>query len=180
MATRGDTRPDPSSSDPGLSPIHRSSILLGRVMADAITMLIEGAIIVGIAVLMGARPPGRVARCARDASLCDVVRGRLGVRVEPHRASHQDSELNLVAGLFLTLPALFLTPAFFPEPLPPGWLQAVATGNPAAYVIETGKRLMSIGHDRGQDLRTLIALVVAGFVLAPGAAAVAAFRATTK
>src|SRR6266511_1836856 len=109
------------------------------------------------------RCPGSSGRACRTSS-----RFAPGLRADP------------VAGLFLTLPALFFTPAFFPEPLPPGWFQAVATGNPAAYVIETGKRLMSIGHDRGQDLRTLIALVVAGFVLAPGAAAVAAFRATTK
>jgi hypothetical protein len=50
-------------------------------------------------------------------------------------------------------------------------------GNPAAYVIETGQRLMSIGNDWGQDLRTLIALGVAALILVP--AAVAAFRART-
>jgi hypothetical protein len=37
----------------------------------------------------------------------------------------------MVAGLFLTLPALFLSSAFFPQkPLLPGWLHAATTGNP--------------------------------------------------
>jgi hypothetical protein len=84
----------------------------------------------------------------------------------------------MVAGLFLTLPALFLTPAFFPKPLLPGWLQAVTGGNPAAYVIQTGQQLLNAGNDWGQDLRTLVAVAVAGLVLVP--AAVAAFRAATR
>jgi hypothetical protein len=36
----------------------------------------------------------------------------------------------MVAGLFLTLPARFLSSAFSPKPLLPGWLQAATTGNP--------------------------------------------------
>ena len=90
----------------------------------------------------------------------------------------RNAELTMVAGLFLTLPALFLTPAFFPKPLLPGWLQAVSAGNPAAYVIETGQRLTSTGNDWGQDLRTLIALAAAGLLLVPAAAA--AFRAAAR
>ena len=48
----------------------------------------------------------------------------------------KNSELTMVAGLFLTLRALFLTPGYFPKLLLPESLRTVATGNPAAYVIE--------------------------------------------
>ncbi len=34
----------------------------------------------------------------------------------------KNSELTMVAGLFLTLRALFLTPGYFPQPLLPEWL----------------------------------------------------------
>lgn len=160
-----------------ISPIRRTSILLGRVIADAITMLLQGAIILGIAVLMGARPqtgwPGVLAVLAY-ATVFGVVWASLSNLIALRT---RNSELTMAAGLFLTLPALFLTPAFFPRPLLPGWLQTVATGNPAAYVIETGQRLMGIGNDWGQDLRTLLALGVAALILVP--AAVAAFRART-
>jgi ABC-2 type transport system permease protein len=161
-----------------ISPIRRSSIMLGRVMADAITMLVQGSIILGIAVLMGARAQagwlGSLALLAYATAFGVVwacVSNLIALRTK-------NAELTMVAGLFLTLPTLFLTPAFFPEALLPGWLQTVARGNPAAYVIETGQRLMSIGNDWGQDLRTLIALVVAAAVLVP--ASVAAFRAATR
>jgi ABC-2 type transport system permease protein len=86
--------------------------------------------------------------------------------------------MTMVAGVLLTLPALFLSSAFFPEPLLPEWLQTVAPANPASYVIQTGQRLMSAGNDWGQDIRTLIALAAAALVLVP--ASVAAFRATTR
>jgi ABC-2 type transport system permease protein len=160
------------------SPIRRTSILLGRVIADAITMLLQGAIILGIAVLMGARPQtgwlGALALLGY-ATLFGVVWAGLSNLIALRT---RNSELTMAAGLFLTLPALFLTPAFFPKPLLPSWLQTVATGNPAAYVIETGQRLMSIGNDWGQDARALLALGVAALILVP--AAVAAFRARTK
>jgi ABC-type polysaccharide/polyol phosphate export permease len=84
----------------------------------------------------------------------------------------------MVGGLPLTLPALFLTPACFPKPLLPGWLQTVISGNPAAYVIETGQRLMTSGNSWEQDARALIAPAVAAAVLIP--ASVTAFRATTN
>lgn len=160
------------------SPIRRTSILLGRVIADAITMLLQGTIILAIAVLMGARPQagwlGAIALLGY-AVLLGVVWAALSNLIALRT---RNSELTMVVGQFLTLSALFLTPAFFPKPLLPGWLRTVATANPAAYVIETGQRLMGIGNDWGQDLRTLIALAVAALVLVP--AAVAAFRATTK
>lgn len=73
----------------------------------------------------------------------------------------KNSELTMVAGLFLTLPALFLSSAFFPAQLLPGWLRAVAKANPAAYVIQAGQRLMSTGNNWGQDLRTLAVIVIA-------------------
>jgi ABC-2 type transport system permease protein len=161
-----------------ISPIRRTSILLGRVIADAITMLAQGTIILVLAVAMGARPQsgwlGALAMIGY-AALFGVVWASLSNLIALRT---RNSELTMVAGLFLTLPALFLTPAFFPEPLLPDWLRTVANANPAAYVIETGQRFMSLGNDWGQDLRTLIALAVTALVLVP--AAVAAFRTTTR
>jgi ABC-2 type transport system permease protein len=159
-----------------ISPIRRTSILIGRVIADAATMVTQGTIIVVLAVLMGARPqsglPGTLAMIAY-ATLFGVVWASLSNLIALRT---RNSEMTMVTGVLLTLPALFLTSAFFPEPLLPGWLQTVAQANPAAYVIETGQQLMSIGNDWGQGARTLVALAVAALILVP--ASLAAFRAT--
>jgi ABC-2 type transport system permease protein len=157
-----------------ISPIRRTSILLGRVGADAITMVIQGAIILALAVAMGARPKSALGAVALlgFATAFGIIWAGLSNLIALRT---RNSELTMVGGLLLTLPALFLTPAFFPRQLLPGWLQSVSNVNPAAYVIETGQRLMSTGNSWPQDGRTLIALAVTAAVLIP--AAIAAFRA---
>jgi len=86
----------------------------------------------------------------------------------------RSAELTMALGFFLTLPVLFMSSAFFPLRLQPGWLQAVARVNPAAYVITTGQALLNSGYQPGQQARTIIALAVAAAVLVP--ATVASFR----
>jgi ABC-2 type transport system permease protein len=161
-----------------ISPVRRTSILIGRVIADAATMSAEGAVIVALALLMGVRPEsgvlGTLAMIAY-AVLFGVVWASLSNLIALRT---RNSEMTMVAGVLLTLPALFLSSAFFPEPLLPEWLQTFARANPASYVIQTGQRLMSAGNDWGQDIRTLIALAATALVLVP--ASVAAFRATTR
>jgi ABC-2 type transport system permease protein len=161
-----------------ISPIRRIDILLGRVIADAITMIVQGAMIVILAVGMGARPrsgPLSVLALMVFAMVFGVVWAALSNLIALRT---KNSELTMVAGLLLTLPALFISPAFFPGPLLPGWMQSVATFNPAAYVIETGQQLMTVGNRWGRDIRTLVVLVVTGLILFP--ASLAAFRSATR
>ena len=97
-----------------ISPIRRSAILAGRVAADAITMLAQAAIILGVALLMGARPrtgwPGALALLAY-ATAFGVVWACLANLIALRT---RNAELTMVAGLFLTLPTLFLTPRSSP------------------------------------------------------------------
>jgi ABC-2 type transport system permease protein len=159
------------------SPIRRTSILLGRVGADAITMVIQGGIILALAVALGARPHSVLGALAllAYAALFGVVWAGLSNLIALRT---RNSEVTMVGGLLLTLPALFLTPAFFPKPLLPGWLQGVTSVNPAAYVIETGQQLMSTGNNWAQDGKTLLAMAVTAALLIP--LSVAAFRSTQK
>ena len=86
----------------------------------------------------------------------------------------RSTELTMALGFFLTLPVLFMSSAFFPLSLQPGWLQAAARANPAAYVITTGQALLSSGYQPGQQAKTIIALAVTAAVLVP--ATVLSFR----
>lgn len=161
-----------------ISPVRRSGILAGRVAADAVTMLAQGVIVLAVALAMGARVRtgvgGTVAMLAL-AVLFGVVWASLSNLIA---LRSRNSELTMAAGLFLTLPALFLTPAFFPRPYLPGWLQGVMNANPAAYVISTGQQLMNTGDSGSQDLKTLAALAVTALILVPFT--VTAFRAATR
>jgi ABC-2 type transport system permease protein len=161
-----------------ISPIRRFSILLGRVVADAVTMLVQGSIVLAVAILMGATVETGwlgALELLGFATLFGVVWASLSNLIALRT---RNSELTMVAGLLLTLPALFLSPAFFPKPLQPSWLQTVAGWNPAAYVVETGQRLMTAGSDWGLELQTLAVVAGAGTVLVTGA--VTSFRAATR
>jgi ABC-2 type transport system permease protein len=140
-------------------------------------MVIQGGIILALAVAMGARPHSALSALALlvYATLFGVVWAGLSNFIA---LRSRNSELTMVGGLLLTLPALFLTPAFFPKPLLPGWLQGITSVNPAAYVIQTGQQLMSTGNSWAQDGKTLIALAVTAAVFIP--LSIKAFRATAK
>jgi ABC-2 type transport system permease protein len=161
-----------------VSPIGRSSILLGRVLADTLAILVQATVVLAVGLLLGAGLatglPGALALLAL-VTLFGLVWVSLTNLIA---LRSRNAEATMVAGLLITLPALFLSPAFFPLPLQPSWLQTIAKANPASYVIETGQQLTSLGNHWQQDLNTLLALAIAGLLLIPGA--IFAFRVTTR
>jgi ABC-2 type transport system permease protein len=156
------------------SPVRRLTILAGRVWADTLTMLAQGAIILVIATAMGVRatpgPAGAVALIAL-ATAFGVIWAALSNLVA---LLTRNAELTMALGFLLTLPVLFMSSAFFPLRLQPAWLQRVADANPAAYVITTGQQLLNTGNNAPQDVRTIIALAAAAVIAIP--ATLLAFR----
>ena len=157
-----------------VSPVRRLTILAGRVWADTLTMLAQGAIILVIATAMGVRatpgPAGAVALIAL-ATAFGVIWAALSNLVA---LLTRNAELTMALGFLLTLPVLFMSSAFFPLRLQPAWLQRVADANPAAYVITTGQQLLNTGNNAPQDVRTIIALAAAAVIAIP--ATLLAFR----
>lgn len=156
------------------SPVPRAAILAGRTWADFWTMLAQGIVIELAAAAMGARfatgAGGALVLLAYGTAfglIWAAVPNLIALRT-------RSSELTMALGFFITLPVLFMSPAFFPLRLQPGWLQAVARANPAAYVITTGQALLNSGYEPGQQAKTIIALAVAAAVLVP--ATMASFR----
>ncbi len=159
-------------------PIARSSILVGRLIADAALMAAQATLVLILAVAMGATVAGGWA--GATVTVAGVVRfGVAWAALSDFVALHTaDSELTMVIGPFLTLPVLFLTSAFFPRPELPGWLRAVSRGNPAAYVIEAGRNVMNFGNDWTALARA--GGILAATLLVTLAAATAAFRHVTR
>jgi ABC-2 type transport system permease protein len=159
-------------------PIPPSSILIGRLIADAALMAVQATIVLVAAIAMGATVAGGWAGGAVAVTvvvLFGVAWAALSDFVALHTAN---SELTMVIGLFLTLPVLFLTAAFFPRPALPNWLQIVSRANPAAHVIDAARTLINSGNDWSAVART--GLVVAATLLVMLTAATAAFRHVTR
>jgi ABC-2 type transport system permease protein len=156
------------------SPVRRLTILGGRVWADVLTMLAQGAVILVIATAMGVRdktgPAGAIMLLA-FATAFGIIWAALSNLIA---LLTRNAELTMALGFLLTLPVLFMSSAFFPLRLQPAWLQRVSDANPAAYVITSGQQLLNSGKNTAQDMRTIIALAVAAAILVP--TTVLAFR----
>jgi DNA-binding SARP family transcriptional activator len=98
-----------------ISPIRRTSVLLGRMAADAITMAAQGVLILVIAVLMGARPAAGVAGVIAllgYATLFGVVWAGVSNLIAIRT---RNSELTMVVGQFLTPACAVPQPGLLPE-----------------------------------------------------------------
>ena len=159
-------------------PIPRSSILAGRLIADAALMATQAAIVLAVAVLMGASIAGSWVGATVALTLV-VAFGLAWAALSDFVALHTgNSELTMVVGLFLTLPVLFLSSAFFPRGGLPGWLRGVSRANPAAYVIEQARNLVNFGNDWAAIARTAGTVAITMAVMF--SAATAAFRHVTR
>lgn len=149
------------------SPIPRWAVLAARLYADAVLMVAQTLIVLGIAAAMGAghhAGAGAIALVAVSAVAFGVIWGCLSNLIALRT---RNAELTMVLGFFLTLPVLFLSSAFFPLSLQPRWIRTVADANPAAYVITAGQRLMNAGHAGAAGLHMLAALAITAAVIVP-------------
>ena len=166
-----------------VSPMNRAAVFLGKSLAEMLRITIQIVIILGLGTLLGARiETGLV------GALGLVV---IGIVFSVWFTSFsnivalitRDQESTIIGANILQFPLLFVSSAFLPIDVLPGWVQTVAAFNPITYGVDAARALML-----GRDVMTVIdvtafsgiwntlipALVVLGvldFVL--GAAAVA-------
>lgn len=161
-----------------ISPIYRSSVLVGKVMADAVRMVLQGALVIIVALLMGARIETGFA----GALIMLFVAALFGVawagvsNIVALRT--RNSEMTMMIGILLTFPLLFLSTAMMPAGLLPFWLETVGKFNPVTYVIDTARAFMNFGYDWTQLGKTIGVIALVGALTLTGATR--AFRRATS
>jgi ABC-2 type transport system permease protein len=154
-----------------VSPVARTSILVGRVMGSAALGFAQAWIYLGITSLFGLRVEGGVLGMLMIAVVAALLASGIGAVSVAFALRTGSSEA--VQGSFpMLFAALFLSSAFFPRSLMDGWFRTVATANPLSHLIE-GLR-WQVTHGVGAT-EFLTALAVAGalFALGVGAAGLA-------
>lgn len=157
-----------------IAPIRRSSILLGKVLADGTRMVAQAGIIVGVAALMGTRfetGVGGVVAVAVLSALFGIAWAGLSNVVALRT---RNAELTMLIGILITFPVLFLSTAFMPLALLPSWLETVAVFNPITYLVDALRALTNDGWAWGEIWRSLAVTAVLGVVTMT--AATRAFR----
>lgn len=160
-----------------ISPIHRSSVLIGKVLSDATRMVLQGLLVLVVALAMGARiRTGIVGFVVMlvVAALFGIAWAGLSNIVALRT---RNSELTMMIGILLTFPLLFLSTSMMPPALLPSWLETVSKFNPVSYVIDTARAFMNTGYDWTQLAKTLGVIALVGAVTLTGATR--AFRKAT-
>lgn len=126
-----------------VTPASRASLLLGRVMRDVIVLLVQGTMLVLVALLFGLRAPwwAMVAGVATVA-LLGACFASLSYAVALTLKS-EDSFAPLLNGV--ALPLLLLSGILLPMSLAPQWLETLSDLNPLKHVVD-GVRAMFRGE----------------------------------
>ena len=151
-----------------VSPVNRASLIIGRLLNGAVSIVIQSLIIVVLALIVGARFPnawGIIALIALASLLASAI-GCLSMAL----ALLARREETLIAAVnFFVLPLTFLSTAFMQKSLIPKWIQDGAAFNPVNWAVEAGRDAVLPGTDWGmvlERLGLLAALTVACVLLA--------------
>ncbi len=153
-----------------VTPVKRPAILLGRLTSDAFRVVVQSAIILGLAYALGAFVNTGVIgilliffTIAFFGLAWSGISLAIGMRT-------RSAETVFAIGGFLTFPLLFLSTALFPLSFMPKWVQDISMFNPISYAVNAIRVLMTSGYDWGTILSafgviTLVALVTLGATL---------------
>lgn len=152
-----------------ISPINRSSVLIGKVFADATRMVMQGILVLVVALIMGARIEtgivGALVMLFLAACFGIVWAGLSNIVALRTR----NSEMTMMLGILLTFPLLFMSTAMMPPELLPSWLETVGKFNPVSYVINTARGFMNFGYEWGELGKALGVIAVVGLFTLTGA-----------
>jgi ABC-2 type transport system permease protein len=128
-----------------LTPASRAAVLLGRLFNDLLIMMIQSAIIIGVAVLLGLSiatgVPGLLLIFVTLAFFDLAWSGLLlSVGLKSRKAETVSAVGNLLA-----FPLLFISSALFPTSIMPAWAQTVSKYNPLSYASDVTRDLIKGG-----------------------------------
>ncbi len=149
-----------------VSPISRGAMFLGKALSEVVRIVVQTVIILALGYgLLWLDTGGEVGTYIETGVL-----GALGIvaiavvfAVWFTAFSNivalvtQDQESTIIGANLLQFPLLFVSSAFLPVEILPGWVQAVATVNPITYGVDAARALML-----GQDVLTVIDVTAFG------------------
>lgn len=151
------------------SPVSRSSIALGKMLAISLIAALQASLIIGIALAIGVSFPNPLAIAPIMAIVVLFSLGFSGISVAVAAAAKsQETFWGMIN--FLGMPLFMLSPALFPLDLLPDWLAFAAKLNPVTYAVLLVRGLMT-GVSEGEASAALSMAILVVFVLCMAAIA---------
>jgi len=155
-----------------VAPINRLSIILGKVMAQTIRGLIQGAIIVILAVLLfGVVIYGSILLVVALLLLTVFSFVGLGILITAFTGREETATMVMMTLMF---PMMFLSGVFFPIQQMPAFMQDIAHLLPLTYAAQALRKVMVLGA--GMDAVSTEILILFAFGLVLLAVAVPMFK----
>lgn len=124
------------------TPVRRSSVLAGKLVADAARMVVASVVVVAVAIPLGARTGNPLQVAAAIALACTMGLALAGLSNLVALRTRSTDATSALANLAV-LPLMFLSTAYMPRELLPRWLQLAASANPLSYVIDGARWLLT-------------------------------------
>ena len=147
-----------------VSPISRYTIVLGKILGEALVALPQGITALLLLVLIGLRPSVEqlVGLVGAAAAIC-LFGGAFGLVILGFVSSRRASQQ--IFG-FLILPQYFLAGVFNPVQGLPPWLDAVARIAPLRYAVDLARNVFYAGRpEAGETVLNPVAVDVAAIAL---------------
>ena len=140
------------------SPISRSSIALGKILAISLIAALQATLILGIALAIGVSFPNPILIVPIMAIVILFSLGFSGISVMvAATAKSQETFWGIIN--FLGMPLFMISPALFPLELLPEWLAFAAKFNPVTYAVLLIRGMMT-GVNEGVNSAISIGVIV--------------------
>ena len=142
------------------APVHRSSLIVGRTVYEALSLVVQAAIIGVLAWVLGARFAGGLAGFSVLVVGALLVAAAFGSLSDALALVIRQRESVIGINVLLVLPLTFLSAAFIPLHLAPEWIATVARFNPVNWAVEAGREALLLSPDWSLILPRLAALLL--------------------
>lgn len=147
-----------------LTPISRAALLLGPMIAGAVTLGLQTVIVLTVGILLGLESATGIGGMLVVVALALI----LGVGFSGFTVSialRTGSAAATQGGSFLFFPLTFLTATFVPVSLLSGWIKTAAVYNPITYILEAMRSVLLEGWQGEVLARGILSAAVLGIVL---------------
>jgi len=146
-----------------VAPINRLSILLGKTLAQTARGLIQGVIILGLAIgIFGVAIQGSILLVFALLLLGVFSFVGLGIVITSFTKDQETAQMLMMTLMF---PMMFLSGVSFPIQQMPWYMQSISKALPLTYASDALRKVMVLGASIPQISTELIILIVFGIVM---------------
>jgi ABC-2 type transport system permease protein len=132
-----------------VTPVRREALIAGRIVKEAIVVVLQSIIIVALALAVGASFPGGAAGVAALLLISALLGAMFGALSNGFGLIMRQEEALIGAVQFLVLPLTFLSTTFLQSNLMPNWIRHVSDFNPVNWAVVAGRAATQSHPDWG-------------------------------